>query len=242
MSQHVVFIVGEAEYQSQVTMPPVAAELADRFGLRTTICTSSPIEDGHALYEFEGLEALEDADALVVYTRFRVLSDPQMGLLQAYLDSGGPVVGLRTSTHSFRFPEGSPWHSWNNGFGIRLFGTPWRTHHGGQSSTDVRVLPEAAGHPILEGVAERFHVRSWLYHVLPLPDTCEPLLWGIPVNAAPAQPMIEKPTENPVAWTNTHNGGRVFYTSLGHPEDFQAEPFRRLLVNGILWALGRNGA
>ncbi len=43
----------------------------------------------------------------------------------------------------------------------------------------------------------------------------------------------------PVTWTNTHiGGGRVFYTSLGHPDDFQVPAFRRLLLNGVYWAAG----
>ena len=42
-----------------------------------------------------------------------------------------------------------------------------------------------------------------------------------------------------MAWTNVHKGGRVFYTSLGHPDDFNDPQFRRLLLNGILWALDR---
>jgi uncharacterized protein len=35
-------------------------------------------------------------------------------------------------------------------------------------------------------------------------------------------------------------GARVFYTSLGHPKDFEQESMRRLLINGILWTLGRD--
>ena len=43
----------------------------------------------------------------------------------------------------------------------------------------------------------------------------------------------------PVTWTNTHiGGGRVFYTSLGHPDDFQVPALRRLLLNGVYWAAG----
>ena len=41
----------------------------------------------------------------------------------------------------------------------------------------------------------------------------------------------------PVAWVNTADQRRVFYTSLGNPDDFQQEFFRRLLLNGILWSL-----
>jgi type 1 glutamine amidotransferase len=39
-----------------------------------------------------------------------------------------------------------------------------------------------------------------------------------------------------VAWTNTYKGGRVFYTALGHPDDFKTPQFRTLLKNAILWA------
>lgn len=30
----------------------------------------------------------------------------------------------------------------------------------------------------------------------------------------------------------------VFFTTLGHPKDFEDDTFRRLLINGIFWALG----
>jgi len=43
----------------------------------------------------------------------------------------------------------------------------------------------------------------------------------------------------PVAWTNTVNGSRVFYTSLGGPGDFELPNFQRLLLNGVLWALDK---
>jgi len=45
--------------------------------------------------------------------------------------------------------------------------------------------------------------------------------------------------DNPVAWTNTHKGDRVFCTSLGHPKDFKVKSFRGLLINAIFWTLGK---
>ena len=45
--------------------------------------------------------------------------------------------------------------------------------------------------------------------------------------------------QEPVTWVNHHGKARVFYTSLGHPEDFREEPFRRLLSNALLWALDK---
>ena len=46
----------------------------------------------------------------------------------------------------------------------------------------------------------------------------------------------DKPVE-PVAWTFTRkDGGRSFYTSLGHKSDFAQPEFCRLLRNSLLWA------
>ena len=35
---------------------------------------------------------------------------------------------------------------------------------------------------------------------------------------------------------------RVFFTTLGHPYDFKEESMRKLALNGILWALGKEDA
>ena len=52
------------------------------------------------------------------------------------------------------------------------------------------------------------------------------------------------PLTNPVAWTKTYRGtggavGRVFFSTTAHPFDFKHESMRKLALNGILWALGR---
>ncbi|WP_369011333.1 ThuA domain-containing protein [Escherichia coli] len=43
----------------------------------------------------------------------------------------------------------------------------------------------------------------------------------------------------PVAWTHAYGEkkSRIFYTSLGHWDDFKLPAFRRFLLNGIAWAL-----
>jgi type 1 glutamine amidotransferase len=87
---------------------------------------------------------------------------------------------------------------------------------------------------VLKGVAGPFHVRSWLYQVKPKwpPADAVELLQGKAVNPnKPAQ-------ENPVAWVwKNRFGGRVFFTTLGHPEDFKVEAVQRLVINGIHWSL-----
>lgn len=46
------------------------------------------------------------------------------------------------------------------------------------------------------------------------------------------------PEIEPVAWVNVSGQRRAFYTLMGAAEDFVAPQFRRLLLNGIHWALG----
>ncbi|MCC6164694.1 MAG: ThuA domain-containing protein [Acidobacteria bacterium] len=232
----VVFVTGDDEYRSEITMPMIAAILEKRHGLRTSVAMARPIPQTKA--NIEGLDALADADLMVMYTRFRALPDDQLARITGYVESGKPVVGLRTSTHAFMYPQGSPHTALNDGFGREVFGQRWITHHGHLSTTDVTVDGDHASHPILRGVTP-FHARSWLYHVLPLNGPATILLNGDSRNSQQTARAAEYPPRQPVAWTREHKGGRVFFTTLGHPADFSEVSMRRLLINGILWALGR---
>ncbi len=234
---HVVFVTGDDEYRSEITMPMIAAILEKRHGMRTSVAISKPIPQTKT--NIEGLEALETADLMVMFTRFRALPDDQLARVMKYVDAGKPVVGLRTSTHAFSYPEGSPHTALNDGFGRDVFGQKWITHHGNKSSTSVTVNAAQAAHPILRGVGP-FQARSWLYHVLPLNGPATILLEGDSINSQQTARAAQYPPHQPVAWTREHKGARVFFTTLGHPEDFSQESMRRLVVNGILWALGKD--
>lgn len=236
-SPHVVFVTGDHEYRSEITMPMFARLLEARHGMRCTVCYAVDEATGQRDPQHEtniaGLEALETADLMVIFVRFRRLPDEQLQRILDYVDSGRPIVGLRTSTHAFRY-AGGPNAKWNDGFGRDVFGQKWITHHGHDSSTNVFVA--AQDHPITRGVEPRFHCRSWLYNVMPLHGDCMPLLIGAAVKGPEPQEAIFG-TPNPVAWTKHYKQSRVFFTTLGHPEDFTHEAVRRLLVNGIYWAL-----
>ena len=235
---HVVFVTGDHEYSGEETMPLLARELEKNYRLKTTVLKAYP--DQNSETNIPGLEALVRADLAVFFLRWRQLPASQVAHIKAYLDTGKPVMGFRTSSHAFNYPKGHELEQWN-AFGAEAFGTPpgWgkegHTHYGHESSTDVSVVPAAAEHPVLTGVTGPFHVRSWLYQVKPNwpPGDAVGLLQGKAVNPnKPAQ-------ENPVAWTwKNRFGGRVFFTTLGHPEDFKVEAMQRLVINGIHWSLG----
>jgi type 1 glutamine amidotransferase len=233
----VVFVIGDHEYSSEATLPLIARELERSYGMRTRVLTSHP--DHTSEENIPGLESLADADLAVFYLRWRRLPAEQIAHIDAYLRSGRPVVGFRTTTHAFNYPAGHPLERWN-AFGEFALGSPpgWgngHTHYGAASSTNVRIAPGGAAHPILTGIDSPFHVRSWLYHVLPdyPPADATTLLMGSAVN-----PNNPGAVDNPVAWSWQNEwGGRVFTTTLGHPEEFSVEPFQRLVINGIHWVL-----
>lgn len=223
-------MVGEGEYRSHETMRAVRQDAEQVLGASVTYATPNILDDAPTFprHSFAGLDALEKARVLVIYTRFRQLPGEQMQQLADFLDRGGAVVGLRTSTHAFHYPAGSIWASWNDGFGRDILGTPWVSHHGHTSRTMVRRLPTVE-HAVVEGVEPDFVSRSWLYRTQ-LSDGSVPVLGGEPIDAE------NLPTPGPVAWIRTHaGGGRVFYTSLGHADDFAIPQFRRLLSNAIVW-------
>ncbi|MYF99435.1 hypothetical protein F4212_09920 [Candidatus Poribacteria bacterium] len=233
---HLVFVVGENEYKSEITMPALAEVLADHYGFRTTVLIDEVLQGGEG-NSINGLDVLETADLLIMYLRFRQLPDNQLASLQQYIDRGGPIVAFRTTTHAFDYEEEDKRSTkWNN-FGARELGAPWIYHYGHGASTDATTVGE---HPILNGVSPEFHVRSWTYHVRPdyPPKDARILVQGRPV--LPEGERGDDETVNPIAWTHTHSGGgRVFTTTMGHPEDFSVGDFRRLIVNGVYWCLER---
>lgn len=236
----IVFVAGDHEYSGESTLPLLADILEKNYGFRTKVLKSYP--DQNAEKNIPGLEALAEADLAVFFLRWRLLPADQVAMIDAYVKSGKPVMGFRTTTHSFNYPKGDPLESYN-AWAESTFGAPpgWggkakHTHYGHNASTDASVIPSASKHPILTGVAPNFHVRSWLYRVLPdFPAKgTEWLIMGKAVNPDKAA------EDQPIAWTwvNPYKG-RVFFTTMGHPEDFSVEPFQRLIVNAIHWELGK---
>lgn len=236
MTRRVTILAGEPEYDSQESMRPIAQLLADQLDVEIDYRTPSILADEPDFPEssFGDLSVLEDTDLLVVYTRFRRLPDQEMSALRTYLRGTGGVLGLRTSSHAFRFGIDSPWAEWNDGFGRDVLGSPWISHHGHSSSTDVTVLPGAPT-DLVDGVPASFHVRSWLYRT-ELAQWCRPVLWGVPVDPEKAA------TPGPVAWFGEPEDRRTFYTSLGHAEDLTTDPVRRLLVNAAGWILAERSS
>ncbi len=259
-NKHIVLISGDEEYRSEELLPQLAKILSTRHGFRCTVLYAIDPKDGtinpDRVDNIPGLEALDSADLMVIATRFRDLPDDQMKHIVDYVESGRPIVGLRTATHAFALKTSPTYknYSWNNpdgGFGRRVLGETWINHHGehGVQSTLGVINLEEARHPILKGIRPKeLWSKTDVYEVrLPLPGDSRVLVFGqvlsgMTPNAAPAPGKVNDPMM-PVAWVKTYTGksgktARVFTTTMGSSEDLLIEADRRLLVNACYWALG----
>jgi hypothetical protein len=265
--KHVVLVSGDEEYRSEEALPQLGKVLARRHGFTCTVLFAVDPKDGtinpNVNDNIPGLEALKKADLLVIFTRFRNLPDEQMKHVVDYVESGRPVVGMRTATHAFNIPRGRkyarysfnwPGKHWTNGFGRQVLGETWVDHHGahGKESTRGVLAKGARGHPILKGIKDG---DVWgptdVYKVhLPLPGDSKPLVLGqVLKGMKPTDPPVKGKKNDPmmpIAWVKTYTPSegkkaRVFTTTMGASQDLRSEGLRRLLVNACYWAVGLEG-
>ncbi len=199
--KHIVLISGDEEYRSEEALPLLARILATHHGFKCTVLfaidPTTGIINPNNRNHIPGLKALDSADLMVIFTRFRDLPDEQMQYIDNYLQSGKPVVGIRTSTHAFLSDSNNKWghyangydggkKAWKDGFGRLVLGEKWISHHGRHRHQSTRgiIAPGATSHPITRGLKD---IDIWgptdVYGVrLPLPDGAQPLVLGQVVN------------------------------------------------------------
>src|SRR5256885_7439498 len=105
--KQIVFVSGDEEYRSEEGLPMLAKILAVRHGFNCTVLFPINPADGtidpNNQTNIVGLEALKTADMVVLQLRFRELPDDQMKYVVDCLNSGKPILAIRTSTHSFAY-------------------------------------------------------------------------------------------------------------------------------------------
>ena len=228
---HIVFMIGEKEYSTALTLPAFAKRHLEYRGIR---CTFVNVDENNP-NNFPGLIALKDADLLFVSVRRRTPSRFQLELIHNHLAKGKPLVGIRTASHAFDSDPPSTKHVRWSEFDDAILGVDYKGHYGNKPpkapATWVSVNKNTANHPILTGInQDAFKAKSHLYKNKKLSKNVKVLLTG----TLEGQDNI---INEPVAWTNKVNGSRVFYTSLGSTGDFNLSVFKRLLLNGVLWTI-----
>ena len=256
--KHVVLVSGDEEYRTEESLPMLGRMLAEKHGFKCTVLFAIDPESGeinpNEQTNIPGVEAIDSADFLILGLRFRELPDDKMKHIADYVESGKPLLGLRTSTHAFNYSRNkqSPYASWSlnshGGFGRKVLGETWINHHGHHGKESTRGVVEAANknHPLLRGVEDVWG-PSDVYGVTKLPDDATVLLRGQvlkgmkpddePLEGAKNDPMM------PVAWVRAReldNGKtqKVICTTMGAATDFVSPGLARFVTNAVYWGTG----
>jgi hypothetical protein len=257
--KHVVLLAGDEEYRSEEALPMLGKILSTHHGFRCTVVFS--VDQDGTINPNRGdscakPEALDSADVIVMSLRFRKWPDAAMKHLDDAILRGVPVIGLRTSTHPFQLPPISGFKHYNQ-FGKKVLGEGWISHWGRHKVEATRgvIEPANASHPLLRGVTDVFGDTD-VYEVYPPADATilmrGQVLKGMNQDDPPAAYEKTRKSDGetqdvntpmmPIAWSRdvpNEKGGinRVLCTTMGSSTDLASEGLRRLVVNGVFWAL-----
>jgi hypothetical protein len=263
--KHIVLIAAEQEYRSEQSMPMMAKILATHHGFDCTVLfgvnergevdPTLPVypEQGKEAqfkeHHIPGLEQLASADLVIFCTRLLTLPKSELDRIVEYLDSGKPIIALRTANHGFRGPLPYKIDGKQVRWGEDVLGGTFLNHHGRWQADSTRGYFDKTQtqHPILKGVDDVWG-DSDVYRTYAegssLPADCTALVWGQPlVGRKPDDMPNDKLEPLPVAWvkpwqTSHGNTARVFHCTMGSASDFKSHGLRRLVVNAAYWCVG----
>jgi type 1 glutamine amidotransferase len=181
-------------------------------------------------------EALKKYSAVIfLLTTGDALNDEQQAAFERFIRRGGGYVGVHSASDTeYKWP----WYT-------KMLGHMFVRHPAIQTAV---VNVESRDFPGMERFAERFvHTEEWyefdatrspaLRYLLSVDEsTYQP-------TAPPAgQPQTGKPRFHPISWYHVYDGGRAFYTALGHlPATYSDQQFMHHLFGGIYWAATGKG-
>ncbi len=260
--KHIVFVANDHEYRSEETCPALAKILAKHHGFKCSVVFGLD-EEGNILpgsKQMPDLDVLKQADFVVLFTRFLDLPEDQAQHIVDYLERGGPIAGMRTSTHAFNDQKGK-WsilnfdykgEDYNGGLGKQVFGNTWNKQSGqshyGQNHREGGVYTaeeSAKEHVILTGI-ESFYGKNGAYKSQPPADATKLVKVQVLKTFERSDNVNTQKPEVNAGWTRDSytapsgekKDARVFYTSIGASEDFLDASSRRYFVNAAFWCMG----
>jgi type 1 glutamine amidotransferase len=157
-------------------------------------------------------------------------TEAQKAALQHFVRAGGGIVGLHSACGSMRH---WPWF-WS------LMGGKFARHARLQPFTIKNKDPKNISTAHLPA---SFQWTDEFYYLDQMPDDLHVLLAGdLTTLDDPQKEKSRNPKygqEVPLTWCHQFDGGREWFTALGHQKEHYADPqFARLILGGILWAMG----
>jgi type 1 glutamine amidotransferase len=152
-----------------------------------------------------------------------VLDDAQQAAFERFVRRGGGYVGIHSASDT---EYDWPWYG-------ALAGAYFLKHPAIQPAT-LRVVDR--DHPSTSALPLEWKRRDEWYNFRDRPAERMRVLVEIDEGSYSGGSMGLR---HPMAWCHAYDGGRAWYTALGHTIDSYAEPlFQEHLLGGILWAAG----
>lgn len=154
-------------------------------------------------------------------------TEEQKAAFQRYIRAAGGFVGIHSACGSER---NWPWY-W------AMLGGTFVRHPKLQPFT-INVVDRQ--HPSTSFLGETWKWTDEFYYLKEMPKDLHVLLAGdLATLDDPGKPKDEK--TRPLAWCHEFEGGRSWYTALGHKKEHYADPnFEKHILGGILWAMGKD--
>ncbi|SES64793.1 ThuA domain-containing protein [Thalassotalea agarivorans] len=176
-------------------------------------------------------EQLAKYDAVVfLLTTGNVLNASQQKSFEQYIKNGNGFVGVHSATDT---GYDWPWYG-------KLVGAYFNGHPNDPNVRDALLYPMNQDHAATEMLPTTWPKKDEWYDFKSLNADVQVL-----INID--EQSYKKPKENPVkeqrpiSWYHEYDGGRAFYTGLGHTTESYSEPlFMQHLFGGIQYAIGGN--
>jgi nicotinamidase-related amidase/type 1 glutamine amidotransferase len=233
--KHLAIVMAEPEYETNRTLTKFARQHLYCDFRVSLIYGPESTQEADPQQGIPGLEAIAEADVLLLSVRRKPLPPEQLQLIRDFANAGKPIIGIRTANHAFSLRNAQPeagLASWDS-FDADVFGGNYTNHHSNDASTTVAIANADRATLFLPDLDQTkafasFNSSGSLYKTSPLKDGTSVILSG----------STDTGSSEPVSWTFMRlDGGRSFYTSLGHASDFESIEFRHLLINSIRWSV-----
>tara|TARA_B100000212_G_scaffold337013_1_gene311173 strand:- start:16559 stop:17419 length:861 start_codon:yes stop_codon:yes gene_type:complete len=238
-----LFLLGEYEYGTSETLPEFAKSQLEPLGIASiNVKAKSDNRESKLCHTFEGLELLDSADILVLSTRRRFPKTNELASIRRFIESGKPVIAVRTASHAFGAREKGTGYqppaghgSWNT-FDTEVLGARYAGHYRNIEgfpplAVEAWIEASASGHPIVQNLS--FEGPILVGHKLYKYEDIDS-----EINVVMSARHTKKTPPHPIAWTNEQNGKLVFYMSLGSAEEMATPEIQSLLKAAVLWGLG----
>ncbi len=176
-------------------------------------------EDGDKL-----IAALADCQAVIFLSTTKdVLNDAQQEKFKSFIENGGGFVGIHAAADTeYQWP----WYG-------KMIGAYFESH---PKQQEARIEVINCKHPSTNFLGKEWkRFDEWYNYKNINPDI--DVLMKLDESSYEGG---KNGKNHPIAWIHEYEGGRIFYTGLGHTkESYQDDTFLKHILGGIMYAMGK---